>query len=147
MNEDLNANLTELLEIAAQEEANWASRYQALSDLVPEGETKDVLYTIYLDKVQNNRRMVDLLQKEIPNASSYTSPTPLFEKEETYTLENLKQYLQENIWHEVESARFYASILPLFPDYSGTPQLTQLLEGAQNAAILNQYLFSLSFPG
>ena len=60
MNEDLNANLTELLEIAAQEEANWASRYQALSDLVPEGETKDVLYTIYLDKVQNNRRMVDL---------------------------------------------------------------------------------------
>lgn len=144
MPEDLNENLTQLLEIAAQEEANWADRYEELSKLVPEGEIKDIFYTMYLDKMQNNRRMVDLLELEIDNAATFESPTPIFQ-EETYTADQLRRYIQENIWHEVESARFYASILPLFPDYSGASQLTQLLEGAQNSAILNQYLFSLSF--
>ncbi len=145
MNEDLNANLTELLEIAAQEEANWASRYESLSELVPEGPAKDVLYTLYLDKVQNNKRMVELLQTEISNADSFSTAKAPF-LEETYQAENMTKYLQENIWHEVESARFYGSILPLFSDHAISSQLTLLLEGAQNAAILNQYLFSLSFP-
>ena len=58
---NLSQNLIELLQIAAQEEANWAARYGNLAALFPNGEIKDILYTLYLEKLQNHKRMLELL--------------------------------------------------------------------------------------
>ncbi|HIW49292.1 MAG TPA: hypothetical protein H9687_08485 [Firmicutes bacterium] len=141
---NLSQNLIELLQIAAQEEANWAARYGNLAALFPNGEIKDILYTLYLEKLQNHKRMLELLHQQDVDLTSVSAPTAAI-TEESYRAEDITSYLLENVRHEIESAQFYGSILPLFSGFADASQLLLLLEGAQNAAILNQYLFDLSF--